>query len=302
MTNGILQEVDVGTGLVRFQWTALDHVPLADSYELARKGRAEWPFDFFHINSIDEEQDGSLLVSARNTWTTYRLDPHTGQVAWQLGGKHSSVKLGAGAATAWQHDSRLLSDGSISIFDNGSFPSVHRQSRGVVLQPSQGGEIALRSELTHPSPIIAESQGNMQALANGDWFVGWGQVSYFSEFGPAGQLLFDAHLPPHVESYRDFRFVWEATPAQPPDFVVRSAGGGAATVYASWNGATQVAGWRVLAGSSPSSLGPVAQVARSGFETPISLASGTAGPYVTVQALDAGGAVLGTGAPKQVTG
>jgi hypothetical protein len=260
-----------------------------------------WPFDFFHVNSIDEEADGSLLVSARNTWTTYKLDPRSGRIGWQIGGKHSSVKLEAGAATAWQHDSRLLPDGSISIFDNGSAPSVHHQSRGVVLQPSQGGAIALRGQLTHPSPIIAESQGNMQALGNGNWFVGWGQVSYFSEFSPTGQLLFDAHLPGHVESYRDFRFVWEATPAQPPDFVVQPAGGGAATIYASWNGATRVASWQLLAGPSPSSLGPVVQVPRGGFETAIALPPG-AGSYVTVQALDASGAVLGTGAAKQVTG
>jgi hypothetical protein len=287
---------------VRFQWSALDHAALADSYELARKGKADWPFDFFHINSIDEEPDGSLLVSARNTWTTYRIDPHSGQISWRLGGKRSSFKLVPGSATAWQHDSRLQPDGSISIFDNGSSPTVHPQSRGVVLGGSQGGPIALRGQLTHPSPIVAESQGNLQALPNGDWFIGWGQVSYLSEFSPTGQLLFDAHLPPHVESYRGYRFVWDATPGQPPDFAVQPAGGGAATVYASWNGATRVAGWRVFAGPSASSLAPVAQVARSGFETPISVPPQTPGTYVTVQALDAAGAVLGTAAAKKVGG
>ena len=90
VTDGVLQEVDIGTGLVRFQWTSLDHVPLADSYELARKSRSDWPFDFFHINSIDREEDGSLLVSARNTWATYDIDPPTGQIVWQLGGKRTS--------------------------------------------------------------------------------------------------------------------------------------------------------------------------------------------------------------------
>src|SRR5207244_4354786 len=138
VTNGVLQEVDIRTGLVRFQWTALDHVPLGDSYELARKGRAEWPFDFFHINAIDEEQDGSLLVSGRNTWTLYRIDPRTGQVGWRLGGKHSSFKLPAGAATAWQHDPRLLPDGSISIFDNDPSPTVHKPPPGFGLLPAPG--------------------------------------------------------------------------------------------------------------------------------------------------------------------
>src|SRR5207253_1795166 len=91
--------------------------------------------------------------------------------------------------------------------------------------------------------------------------VGWGQVSDFSEFNAAGQLLFDAHLPGHVESYRAFRFAWEATPAQPPDFVVQREASGARTVYASWNGATQVASWNMLAGATATSLQPVAHAA-----------------------------------------
>src|SRR6266702_3764197 len=106
----------------------------------------------------------------------------------------------------------------------------------------------------------------MQALTNGDWFVGWGQVAYFSEFSAAGQLLFDAHLPPHVESYRAFRFSWEATPAQPPEFVVQPQAGRARSVYASWNGATRVASWSVLAGPTATSLQPVAHATRGGFE------------------------------------
>jgi hypothetical protein len=64
-------------------------------------------------------------------------------------------------------------------------------------------------------------------------------------------------------------------------------------VYASWNGATQVAGWRVLAGASATRLRAVAEGPRTGFETAIPVPAGTVGPYVTVQALDGGGNVLG---------
>ena len=303
VTDGVLQEIDIATGLVRFQWTSLDHVALADSYELARKSTTDWPFDFFHINSIEREQDGGLLVSARNTWATYDIAGRSGRIAWQLGGKRSSFRLARGTATAWQHDSRLLPDGSISIFDNGAAPRVHHQSRGVVvsLNPQQK-TAALLGQITRPRPILAESQGNIQALANGDWFVGWGQVSDFSEFNAAGQLLFDAHLPGHVESYRAFRFAWEATPAQPPDFVVQREASGARTVYASWNGATQVASWNMLAGATATSLQPVAHAAGGGFETAIALPAGTTGPFVTVQALDATGVVIGTAVPNKLTG
>ncbi len=64
------------------------------------------------------------------------------------------------------------------------------------------------------------------------------------------------------------------------------------SVYASWNGATEVASWRVLAGPSPSQLAPVASAAKSGFETTI--ATPGPEPYVAVQALNSAGAVLGT--------
>jgi Arylsulfotransferase (ASST) len=295
VTDGMLQEIDVRTGLVRFEWSSLDHVALNESYEGASNSTSRSPFDFFHINSINLDQDGSLLISARNTWAVYELDGRSGQIAWRLGGRHSSFARGPGAATAWQHDPRELADGSISVFDNGASPTVHRESRGIVLRLDRQQKTAtLLAQLTRPSPLLAESQGNMQALTNGDWFLGWGQVPDFSEFSASGQLLFDSHFPAHDQSYRSFRFAWTGTPAHPPLFAVQPVTHGLGTVYASWNGATLVASWRVLAGPTPTSLAPVAQVARTGFETAITLPPGTAGPCVTVQALDAAGAVIAT--------
>ena len=308
VTDGTFQEIDVRTGLVMYQWTSLDHVALAESYAPANTSSTAFPFDFFHINSINLDQDGSLLISARNTWTAYDLNAQTGQINWQLGGRHSSFTLGAGVATAWQHDPRQLADGAFSIFDNGASPTVHSQSRGIVvsLEP-QGKTATLVSQFTHPPPILTQSQGNIQAQVNGDWFVGWGEVPDFSEFGPTGQLLFDAHFPAGDQSYRDLRFTWTGTPFTRPALAVVVAGGAArarsaGTVYASWNGATLVASWRVFVGATSRSLKPVAQAARSGFQTAIILPAGAAGKYVTVQALGAGGQVLGGSAPVAVSG
>jgi hypothetical protein len=324
VTDGTFQEIDIRTGLVMFQWTSLDHVALDESYAPAGGTSTAWPFDFFHINAINLDQDSSLLISARNTWTAYDIQPQTGQINWQLGGKHSSFTLGVGTATAWQHDPRELANGTFSIFDNGASPTVHSQSRGIVvsLEP-QGKTATLLDEFTHPPPISAKSQGNIQAQPNGDWFIGWGEVPDFSELSPTGQLLFDAHFPAGDQSYRDLRFPWTGAPATRPVFVVRSTRGAAAatsarpthgaaaasagatsagTVYASWNGATLVASWQVLVGATKRGLKPVAQAARSGFETAIVLPAGTAGRYVTVQALDATGRVLGTAATATVAG
>jgi Arylsulfotransferase (ASST) len=298
VTDGLLQEIDVKTGLVMFQWTSLDHVGLTESYTPPTTTSPAWPFDFFHINSLDLEQSGNLLVSARNTWTVYDINSQTGQIEWRLGGKRSSFAMGTGTNTAWQHDPRELPNGSISVFDNGAGPAIHKQSRGIVVSlDPQRKTATLVGQIFHPPPLLAESQGNMQALGNGDWFLGWGQVGDFSELGPSGQLLFDAHFPAHTQSYRDFRFVWTGTPAHPPALTVVPAAGSGGTAYASWNGATLVASWRLLAGSAATSLAPVAQVARAGFETAIPLPSGTTvGPYFAVQALAAGGGVLGTSA------
>jgi Arylsulfotransferase (ASST) len=295
LTDAVFQEIDVSTGLVMYEWTSVDHVAVGESEERAATSSTSWPFDFFHINSIGLDQDGSLLVSARNTWTVYDVDPRSGQILWRLGGRRSSFKLAPGAASAFQHDPRELPDGAISEFDNGASPKVHDQSRAVVLSlDRQDATATLASQFTHTPPLLSESQGSVQALANGDWFVGWGQEPYFSEFGPEGQLLFDAHLPAHDRSYRAYRFPWTGMPAHPPAFAFQPGGQGAGTVYASWNGATLVSAWRVLAGRTPTTLVPVAQVARSGFETAIAVPQGTVGPDVTVQALDASGGVLGT--------
>jgi hypothetical protein len=297
VTDGVFQEIDVKTGLVMYEWTSLGHVALSESYAKAARSTAPFPYDFFHINSINLDRDGSFLISARNTWGVYDIEAASGKIRWRLGGKRSSFKAGPGTRTAWQHDPREMPDGAITLFDNGSSPTVHKQSRGIELSldPTSGAATLIR-EVLHTPSLVAESQGNVQALANGDWFVGWGQDPFFSEYSPSGEMLFDARFPTHVESYRGFRFPWTGTPTHPPAFAFQPAGTNAGTVYASWNGATQVASWRVLVGGSPTSLKPIVTVARSGFETAVALPGGTVGPYVAVQALDAGGQVLGSSA------
>ena len=257
LTDGVFQEIDVRTGLVMFEWTSLDHVALSESYASAKSSNTRFPFDFFHINSLNQDRNGSLMISARNTWAIYDVEAASGQILWRLGGKRSSFNAGPGARTAWQHDPRELPDGSISLFDNGSSPTVHPQSRGMVVQlDPQTGTATLVTQFTHSPGLVVESQGNVQLLANGDWFLGWGQEPFFSEVGPEGKQLFDAHFPVHEQSYRSYRLPWTGTPDHPPAFAFQSDGSGAGTVYASWNGATQVASWRVMAGGSPRRFEP----------------------------------------------
>jgi hypothetical protein len=297
-TDSLFQEIDLNTGLVRREWHSLDHVPLGDSYSSPVPASTRWPFDFFHINSIDQQPDGTTLVSARNTSALYELNTSSGQVLTSIGGRHSGVKLAPGASTAYQHDATVQANGTISVFDNGADPKVHRQSRAIILSlDPQTNTGTLVAQYVHPTALLAGSQGNVQLLANQDVFIGWGSAPYFSELSQQGQLLFDAHMRGSYQSYRAYRFPWSGRPSGSPAIAaLRSAGGrssaaGPLTVYASWNGDTRTASWRVLAGASPRQLGAVATAARTGFETAIA----TPGPerYVAVAALDASGAMLG---------
>jgi Arylsulfotransferase (ASST) len=291
----LFQEIDLKTGLVRFEWHSLDHVALAESYMPVRgAGTATAPWDYFHINAVSA-QGGDLLVDSRNTWAAYEVDARGGQIVWRLGGKHSSFALGPGASPAWQHDARQEPDGTISFFDNGGTPKVHSQSRGIVLQLDlQDMTATLVSSFVHPTPLLAASQGDFQPLADGDWFAGWGQEPYFSEFAPDGKVLFDAHLPGAYQSYTVLKFPWSGAPTQPPQLALRSGSHGGTVAYASWNGATAVTQWRLLAGASAHALAPVAAAPTSGFETAIAISS--APRYLAAQALGAQGQVLGTSA------
>jgi arylsulfotransferase ASST len=292
VTDTVMQELDLKTGLVRSEWHSLDHVRMADSYSNANHASEEWPYDYFHLNSFQQLAGGRALISARNTSALYELSTAGGQVLSSIGGKHPSFKLGAGAATAYQHDASALPNGTISIFDNGGVPKVHSQSRGLVVALNGAARTeTVLAQYEHPSPLSAGSQGNMQTLPDGDVFIGWGSSPYFSEFSAAGKLLFDAHMHGSYQSYRAYRFPWTGTPTEAPAIVASAASASApVTVYASWNGDTRTASWRLLAGASASQLAPVASAPRSGFETSVS----TPGPaaYVEVQALDANGAVL----------
>ena len=290
----LIQELDLATGLVRYEWHSLDHVALSETYVSPRPGSLKEPFDFFHINSIDRMRSGDQLIDARNTWAAYAVSPRTGQVRWRLGGRRSSFKLGSGTVTAYQHDAREQPNGDITFFDNGASPKVHPQSRAIELaldMHAMTATLVRRDE--HIPALVAGSQGNVQTLANGNWVVGWGQSPWLTEYSSSGRVLFDAHMPSSYESYRVYRQAWDARPGSPPAFALARSGSGA-TVYASWNGATGVAAWRVLAGGSPQALKAVGAVPRRNFETAVPLMPAPPkGSWLQVQALDASGAVLG---------
>jgi arylsulfotransferase ASST len=293
--DSVVQAIDIKTGLVLYQWDSLDHVPLSASYQTLPKSPGS-PFDYFHVNSVQQVAGGNLIISGRNTSAAYAIDRQTGATVWTLGGKDSTFKLGAGVQFAFQHDVRVHTKGrpNVTLFDDGGGPPrVHTESRAIRVRIDGKEKTAtLVSQDVHAPALTASFEGNVQALHDGDEFVGWGQQPYFSEFDSSGEMVFDGRFVGDNSSYRAYRYPWTGTPRTPPA-VAALASGATTNVYASWNGATDVSAWRVLAGSSSAAVQAVATAPKQGFETQISIHSE---PYVAVQALNRAGQVLATSA------
>ena len=219
-----MQEIDIQTGQLLWEWHALGHVPVSSSYVGPPADGS--PFDFFHVNSIQEPPDGDLLISARNTWAVYRVDRATGAIEWQLGGKNGSFTMGAGTQFEWQHDARVQADGSLTLFNDAAAPKEENESRAMRLQLDLGAMSAsLMSAYVRTPSVLAGSQGSMQLLPNGNVFVGWGDQPNFSEFTRDGKLIFDAAFPGPIQSYRAYRYVWTGRPADPPSIAIGPASG-----------------------------------------------------------------------------
>jgi EmrB/QacA subfamily drug resistance transporter len=299
-----VQEYDLRTGRLLRTWDALDHIPLADS--LAVLPTNGFPWDAYHVNAVDVPGDGTFVVSMRNTWAAYKVEIRTGAIAWTLGGRRSSFRFGPGAAFSWQHDVSvyphtnlvtLFDDHCCQINSGGTYVPPTAASRGIVLKLDPTTRTAtLADAYGHGSGFDADYMGSMQPLSNGNEFVGWGAAPYMSEFSTDGRMLLDAVLPGSDLSYRAGVEPWVGLPLTRPAGAARRSHG-ATTVYASWNGATELAGWRVLGGTG-GRLRAVATAGRAGFETAIPVPAGD--DTFAVQALDAHGRAIGASRPFPV--
>ena len=295
--DSVVQEIDIATGLVLFQWDSLDHVPLSSSYEGVPRSRYR-PDDYFHVNSIQQDTDGNLIVSSRDTFAAYKINHNTGQVMWILGGKRSSFQMGRGARFAFQHDVRVYdNDSTVTLFDDGGGPPrVHRWARGLTLRLDfRHMTAAMIGQDEHSPPLSSDFEGNDQILPGGDHFVGWGQLPYFTEFNSRGKIVFDGHFVDANANYRAYKFRWTGRPHYPPSVAAR--GGRPTIVWASWDGQTAVRRWRVFGGRNPKSLRAIRTVGIRGFETRVPIRRER---YVAVQALDGKGRPLKTSAIVRV--
>ena len=295
--DGIVQEIDVATGKVKFEWHSLDHVPVSNTVSSPKgasddddddTGTKDAPFDYFHINSISLDSDGGLLVSSRNTSAVYKVSHQTGDIEWILGGKASSFTMGKDATFWWQHDAERQADGTITLYDNESSPDKAKTSRGLRLKLDMSTMTAtVVTQYRPPTTRLSGSQGSVQVLDNGNVFVGWGSKGYYSEFTSDGTIISDMAIG-GCHSYRAFKQAWVGTPTDAPAAAFDDS---KQSVKVSWNGATQVASWRLVTGPDEASAAPQAPVAKKTFETTLPVPDDAA--YVKVQALDAQGNVIG---------
>ena len=287
--DSIVQEIDIATGKVVFEWHSLDHVPLGESIQAHREpalhATKKRPLDYFHINSIADGPGGTILVSGRNTSALYLLR-RDGSIVWRLGGRRSDFGPAAAVKFRYQHFARFHGPRTISLFDNGAIPKEEPYSRPLVLEIDPATKTAkVLKTFVHPKKFSSPFEGDLELLPDGGAFVGWGGIRKLTEFSPAGKVRFQMTLP-YGDTYRGYRLPWTGDPGDKPLVAVDGD-----RIYASWNGKRGIARWQVLAGPDSDHLAVVASRPWDGLETMIGLE--TPPTVVAVRALDAAGHPLG---------
>jgi hypothetical protein len=223
----IIQELDADKNVV-FQWRSWDHIPLEDSYA-PLTGIAVDPV---HINAVELDYDGNLLISSRHLSEITKISRETGEIIWRLGGKKNMFTFineheeNAPTYFSYQHDIRRQPNGNITLYDNGNqHPTPY--SRAVEYKLDETNMTAeLVWEYRNNPDIYGETMGSTQRLPNGNTVIGWGGVTQghiriVTEVNPQGEVEFELSFPKGVSfqttSYRAYRFPY---PPNRPDVVV----------------------------------------------------------------------------------
>ena len=286
----LVQEVDAETGRLAWEWRASDHIALD---EATMPPPAEGAWDYIHLNSIGLDQDGDLLLSARHTDAIYKVSRATGAIVWRLGGVRSDFALRPEAVFRRQHDARRQADGTLSLFDNATSDAQDPSARprGLTFQLDElAGTATVVRELRPPRPVDSSSQGNLSITDDGRATIGWGSGNLVTGYDASGTVAYDAAMPPGFSSYRAFRSLWTGRPIDAPVAVVEPGTDGA-LAWVSWNGATGIADWELLAGEDPEALRPAGRRPRR--RALAAMPRSPVAAVVAVQALDVSGHILG---------
>ncbi len=178
--------------------------------------------DVAHVNSFTEDGQGGLIVSARNTSAVYRVNLSDGSIDWKLGGTTTAKSLtvlgdtdiGLQHNLLGQHDARLLPDGTLTIFDNGSSTSRYgtvetRAPRALRVRIDPLARTATVVEsLRDPEITSSSCCGSARRFNDGSWLVAWGRSSHVRGYDSSG-------LPVFWLDYRNSaNYTYRATPIQ----------------------------------------------------------------------------------------
>jgi hypothetical protein len=248
-------------------------------------------------------------VSARNTSAVYGIDRRTGRLRWTFGGKRDEFGLTRRQQFCAQHDARPGPGGRITIFDNGGLVLGDMRDCPLHLARVQSFRLDLRRRRarlertirSQPSSddgsgLYVWAMGSARRQANRNLLINWGTTGRITEVTPQGQVVYGLQLAYY--SYRAVRSPWRGRPLGAPAVAAARRGRSGIRVWASWNGATEVVRWRVLAGPGPEALRRAGSARFAGLETRILVRSRAS--FVAVEALDADGTVLGRSAPVPV--
>lgn len=264
----VVQELDAAQNVV-FQWRSWDHFQIADTYEDMTKPTV----DYVHGNSIQLDTDGSLLLSSRHLSEITKINRKTGDVIWRWGGKNNEftfVDDNSVPAFFYQHDVRRQSNGDITVFDNRTaLTPVYSDALEFKLDEINK-TATLVWQYRHSPDVYALAMGNIQYLPNGHRLIDWGTAGVVTELYPDGTTAADWVLSAPDSTYRAFRYTWHATPQYPPTLIGQNDSHNVTLTF-SWNGATDVAAYRVYGGPSPDPTDLLATESRAGFDTQIVL-------------------------------
>lgn len=298
VTGLVIQELDPAKNVI-FEWRSWDHFAYTDT----TASLTDPQIDLVHGNALALANDGNLLLSSRNLSEITKINLQTGEVMWRLGGKSSTLQLVSGQLFAFQHDVRQLPNGDITVFDNQGSADAPAASMALEYKVDEANNTATQVwSFAHTPPVFATFMGSAQRLADGNTFVDWGAAitakGFFydtlTEVGPGGKILFDLAFDAPYVSYRAFRFPWHGFPDTLPALAAKLDANGITLGY-SWNGATEVAAYRVFGGNSPQSLSLIEQRVKTDFETQSHLALAGLSQnecYFQVAALDQGGSEM----------
>jgi hypothetical protein len=277
VTAQVLQEIDA-SGNVVWEWNSWDHYAITDASVDLTQDR----ITFVHVNSMEEDHDGNIIISARRQDEVTKIDKATGEVIWRLGGRNNDFQLvGDGQWFVAQHDPRRLPNGNLTVYDNRCSPrrpgTCTSYSRAVEYRLDEVSMLATQV-WEHWNDGQAIATGSTRRLDNGNTLIGWGASNFTAtEVAPNGAVVWDAifvgntrdpvRADDAITSYRVVRHPWEGCPADPPLLVVQhDRSRGSIALHYSWNGATSVTAYQVYGGAAPNPSTLIATQPKTRFE------------------------------------